>query len=498
MNELTSASRSGTLTVAGSTTEPGNKITGVTVDGQSANVYADGTFAAAGFTPANGNNTFTAVAQDTYGRQDSQSITAYLPATPSYSYDANGNLLSDGTRNFAYDDENQLVAVWVANSWSNNFAYDGLLRKRIEKDYSWNGSSWLETNEVHFVYDGYLVLQERNAANLPQVTYTRGFDLSGSLQGAGGIGGLLARTDMGKFIVGDPQASAYYFSDAQGNVKELFYPAGPVAANYEYDPYGNLLVKSGPLADANRYRFSSKEWNDNAGLYYYGFRFYDPNLQRWPNRDPIQEWGGWNLYSFCLNSPFTWDDILGWCGNLTIYSSGTHGLGNHSWISFTPDGGKTTTYGTYGNHPPDPNTGQPLPNGVEVNYDAGRTDANATRTEHLTDAQQQALFNTINHYEGEGQNAWSYGAPCSTFACQAWNNATGEHLSPYWGPISNPTSLTHSITKANGGVANGTATGATGESLGNSSAESANSSSSSSANSSVTPSADSCHASGSF
>jgi YD repeat-containing protein len=107
-----------------------------------------------------------------------------------YNYDLNGNLLTDGKRGFDYDDENQLIRVTVTNAWKTEFTYDGKMRRRIKKDYSWNGSSWLQTNEVRYVYDGNLVVQERNANNLPQVSYTRGNDLSGTLQGAGGIGGL--------------------------------------------------------------------------------------------------------------------------------------------------------------------------------------------------------------------------------------------------------------------------------------------------------------------
>jgi RHS repeat-associated protein len=52
-----------------------------------------------------------------------------------------------------------------------------------------------------------------------------------------------------------------------------------------------MLAMWGSLAAANVYRFSSKEWNGNSGLYYYLYRFYDPNLQRWVNRDPISELG---------------------------------------------------------------------------------------------------------------------------------------------------------------------------------------------------------------
>ena len=203
------------------------------------------------------------------------------------------------------------------------------------KDYTWNGSSWLQTNEVRYVYDGNLVVQERNTNNLPQVTYTRGNDLSGKLQGAGGIGGLLARTDNSTLSSQPSTAHAYYHADDNGNVTYLLYPNQTMAAKYLYDPFGNMLAQSGLLADANLYRFSSKEWNANSGLYYYLYRFYDPNLQRWPNRDPLGELGfeiirkhnavrtkrifpefaelaqGPDLYEFVQNSPVLKADLFG-------------------------------------------------------------------------------------------------------------------------------------------------------------------------------------------
>jgi hypothetical protein len=97
-------------------------------------------------------------------------------------------------RGFAYDDENQLISVYITNNWRNDFVCDGKMRRRIERDYNWSGGAWMQTNEIHFVYDGNLVIQERDINNQPQVTYTRGNDLSGTLQGAGDIGGLLARS----------------------------------------------------------------------------------------------------------------------------------------------------------------------------------------------------------------------------------------------------------------------------------------------------------------
>jgi uncharacterized protein RhaS with RHS repeats len=65
-----------------------------------------------------------------------------------------------------------------------------------------------------------------------------------------------------------------------GNVTMLIDTNQTTVATYKYDPYGNSLGTSGSLAGANVYRFSSKEWI-SWGFYYYGYRFYDPNLQRW-------------------------------------------------------------------------------------------------------------------------------------------------------------------------------------------------------------------------
>ncbi len=315
LNELNIVTRSGLLTAAGTTTVP---ATHVTVNGSPANRYADATFTLGGFTVTNGANTFTAIGWDGLGDLGTNTVTVNLPATNNFAYDLNGNLVSDGKRNFAYDDENELISVWVANAWSNSFAYDGKMRRRIEREYTWQ-FVWVKTNETRFIYDGNLVVQERNTNNQPVVTYTRGDDLSGTLQGAGGIGGLLARSAHATVVPwyvlpgGGPlyTVSSYYHADGNGNITMLLDASQNVVAKYLYDPFGNTLAQSGPLADANTYRFSSKEWNANAGLYYYLYRFYDPSLQRWVNRDPILEWGGINLYEFIHNNPLRYVDKLG-------------------------------------------------------------------------------------------------------------------------------------------------------------------------------------------
>src|SRR5206468_6016830 len=98
--------------------------------------------------------------------------------------------------------------------------------------------------------DGIRVIQERDGGNTPTASYTRGNDLSGTLEGAGGIGGLLARS------VGITHSC--YHADANGNITYLVNSSQTLAASYRYDPFGNTISKSGSVADANHYRFSSK------------------------------------------------------------------------------------------------------------------------------------------------------------------------------------------------------------------------------------------------
>jgi RHS repeat-associated protein len=297
LNELTTNTNGGTLTVMGTTTPI---ATNVTVNGSNATLYGDYTFAATNMSLTNTN--FTALALGN-GSAATNTVTVNLAANANIQYDGNGNLTNDGWRNFVYDDDNQLVQVSVSNQWLSRFVYDGKMRRRIRTEFTWQSSAWAQTNQVRYVYDGNLVIQERDTNDQVLATYTRGNDLSGSLQGAGGIGGLLARTDT--------NGSTFYHADGNGNITLLINSNQVIVAKYFYDAFGNVLSKSGLLADANLYRFSSKEAHPNSGMIYYLYRYYDPNLQRWPNRDPLGEKGGINLYEFVGNNPVGNYDFLG-------------------------------------------------------------------------------------------------------------------------------------------------------------------------------------------
>jgi RHS repeat-associated protein len=331
-NELSSVSASGTLTVAGAAS---TNATNVKVNGQDAVLYDDQTFAFPGV--ALTNTTLTALVSDAQGHTNRHTIRLNAAGTASFQYDGNGNLIFDGRRTFSYDTENQLVSVVVTNHGQGTasqtlFQYDGRLRRRVRTEQAWQAGAWVTSQVVRYLYDGNQVIQERDGNNTVLVTYTRGLDLSGSLEGAGGIGGLLARTHPGSHHF-------YYHADANGNITAIVGATQGLVAQYRYDPFGNIVSQRGPMAEYNRYRFSSKEFHAGSGLYYYGYRYYEPNLQRFLNRDPIHEWGGIDLFGFAGNNPIGQIDPFGLdfkmeqgCGLLTQgpfgYLKGDSGIEN--------------------------------------------------------------------------------------------------------------------------------------------------------------------------
>ena len=133
--------------------------------------------------------------------------------------------MSDGYRTFTYDDENELTSIVVSNGVNTpTLNLEPLRRQNAAADSQGIhlGLGWLETAEVRYIYDGNVVIQERDGNNLPATTYTRGRDLSGSLQGAGGIGGLLARTDNTQTALPVSQSPhSYYHCDGNGNITAL-------------------------------------------------------------------------------------------------------------------------------------------------------------------------------------------------------------------------------------------------------------------------------------
>ncbi|HNQ90555.1 MAG TPA: RHS repeat-associated core domain-containing protein, partial [Verrucomicrobiota bacterium] len=174
-----------------------------------------------------------------------------------------------------------------------------------------------------FLYDGWNVVAELNATNNAMIrSYTWGTDLSGSVQGAGGVGGLL---HVGYHV--GTVTNGFVAYDGNGNVAALVRASdGTTVARYDYGPFAEPLRATGPMAAANPMRFSTKYEDGESGFLYYGHRYYNPATGRWISRDPLLEDGfaaarrpsvffnrieDANQYQFVSNAPIGGIDYLG-------------------------------------------------------------------------------------------------------------------------------------------------------------------------------------------
>jgi RHS repeat-associated protein len=130
----------------------------------------------------------------------------------------------------------------------------------------------------------------------------------------------------------------YAIYDGNANIEAYLDSNGQTAAIYQYDAFGNVLSGGGKGAALDQakfsHRFSTKYHDAETGLLYYGYRFYDPVVGRWINRDPIEENGGVNLYGFVGNEPSRGIDSFGLDRYVVDPSSGFLQSG---------DGGELTT-----------------------------------------------------------------------------------------------------------------------------------------------------------
>ena len=184
-----------------------------------------------------------------------------------------------------------------------------------------NGSSYVPQCTNSFAYDGWNLVTELNNANSAVIrSYMWGTDLSGSSQSAGGVGGLLKVASNG--------TNCFVNCDGNGNVAALVNTSdGTVLAQYEYAPFGEIIRITGPLAKNNPFRFSNKYQDDRTDRLYFGYRYLNPSLGQWINRDPINELSFVYMllkdksaltpkrerltYTYCNNNPVCQWDYLG-------------------------------------------------------------------------------------------------------------------------------------------------------------------------------------------
>ena len=187
------------------------------------------------------------------------------------------------------------------------FGYDAEGRRVSKNVYRRKNNAWQQTSATLFLYDGWNLAAECNATGGAIRTYLWGTDLSGSWEGAGGVGGLLWLN----LPTANPASVCFTEYDGNGNVTGLVRAFDAMeVATYEYGPFGESVRVSG-IGGLNPFQFSTKYTDDETGLLYYGYRYYSPSQGRWVSRDPCGEEGGFNIHAFDGNDEINRWDFLG-------------------------------------------------------------------------------------------------------------------------------------------------------------------------------------------
>jgi RHS repeat-associated protein len=273
LNRLTSQAPGGPMIVAGSLNEPGT----VTISGVPAVVDASNNFRGTVSTTS-GTNTFTIVAKDATGNSTTKTYEIALSGSGrTFTYDANGNLTSDGVRTLTWNGHNG-VESYEVGTLRIEYSYNGR-GLRIGAATSQSGTPQSQRN---LVWLGGAIVEER--------------DSIGTVQTA-------------NFSYGTKNGSSEMFItfDHQGSVSSTVDSGGTLLGHRRYDPFGRAAgtkVVSRGFGDYS-------EDDPVLGLATTTFRVYDSELGQWLSDDPIGLDGGTNYRAYVANNPIRYTDPLG-------------------------------------------------------------------------------------------------------------------------------------------------------------------------------------------
>ena len=232
-------------------------------------------------------------------RSYSYDLIGNIADSAALAYTVDGEMTGVGGLSFGYDSASRLTTVSTGGVTIAAYAYDAFGR-RVRKT--------TPAAVTTYLYDGWNLVREEIAGTngtADVVEYCWGKDTSGSLDTAGGVGGLLYLKRNGTVYVP--------LYDANGNVTAYVDASGAIVISFDYDAFGNTTVHLhlSPSPYIPAFRYSTKYFDAETGLYYYGYRHYSPTTARWLTRDPLEEQGGLNLHCFCENDGVNRYDALG-------------------------------------------------------------------------------------------------------------------------------------------------------------------------------------------
>ena len=237
------------------------------------------------------------------------------PAQETLAYDAAGNRQGNTQWDFGWDAKNQLVRARTKNHSSAAHAYDLTFThdaegRRVQKHVvEYQHGAVVSEKFITFVWDGWDLLYERQQLPSGLTTIERkylwGPDIADGA--SGGAGGLLLIQE----TKGNNTQKIIPLYDGTGHVTALTNLNKDLLASYAYGPFGEKISATGQLANSNPWRWATKYFDEETGLYYFGKRYLDPVTGQWLSRELLGESESLNLYSYCHNDPVNRVDVLG-------------------------------------------------------------------------------------------------------------------------------------------------------------------------------------------
>jgi RHS repeat-associated protein len=173
--------------------------------------------------------------------------------TTTSSYDGNGNLLGSSPTGASstYNPKNQTTTIG-----SDSFTYSGAGQKEL-----------VQINADTAVYTG-----------LGLSAYTDGGTTSHYVRCSCGL--------LNDERTPDGKKYSYLF-DGLGSIVGMTDSTGNEVNRYDYDPYGVMLHQQEQSGLTNLFKFAGGQYRSSTGLYKFGERYYNPNLGRWTQQDPV-------------------------------------------------------------------------------------------------------------------------------------------------------------------------------------------------------------------
>ena len=209
-----------------------------------------------------------------------------------YTYDNDGNLITattgSGTTTYTYDYDNRITNVEINGTMAATYTYDALGR-RIGIDDS-GTQTWT-------VYNG------KTADDNPYADFNASGNLSVRYLDGLAVDELFARTS-------SSGSTAWYLRDQVGSF-DADVTTTLVLDQIVYDPYGNIVTETN-ASDGDRFKFAGMELDPITGLYYDHARYYDAAMGRFVSQDPKGfKAGDADLYRYANNEPTIHTDPSG-------------------------------------------------------------------------------------------------------------------------------------------------------------------------------------------